>query len=94
MIDTAKCPEPTVFEELLSGTFAEADVDGLARHLDGCAACRRTLDELTEQLPFPAETLHNSASGIDTAESKLARVVKAMISPGPSLERAEPVAAM
>src|SRR5205823_3442048 len=40
------CPDAARLRELLAGSLSTAEQDALSRHVEGCEACQKALDEL------------------------------------------------
>ena len=42
------CPDRGRLEQLLENRLVDTELDELEQHVEGCADCQRTLDELTD----------------------------------------------
>jgi hypothetical protein len=46
MSERSACPDPARLKGILHGTLSDLEQEELIGHLDGCAECRRRLDDL------------------------------------------------
>src|SRR5262252_11094775 len=80
------CPDPGRLRGWLDREAAPAD-DALAAHLAGCPACQTTLDSLSQDADFAAETLAFGSGAPTTAtetERALASVRRRLVAPDPT----------
>ena len=49
------CPDRRLLERFLNESFVDTELDGLEHHLESCASCRQTLEELSDDASWKFE---------------------------------------
>ena len=62
------CPDRDLLERLLNDRLVDTELDGLEHHLQGCASCQQTLEELTDDAIWRSELRQEVSVLLDDAE--------------------------
>ena len=82
MADSRLCPDATRWRQLLDGYLSEHDQEELNHHLEACARCQQTLDNLTASNQSWADV----ARHLGDAQSAVARASSPNTSTNPTVD--------
>ena len=75
MATNTRCPDKAEFERLLTGPDTEAEESQVVGHLDTCAECRKTLEELASGENHNLDAVGNTINVMLLNEDELRRLV-------------------
>ena len=82
MVDPKLCPNATRWQEFIGGGLSEQDQQELNRHLEACARCQQTLDNLTASNQSWADV----ARHLGDAQSAVARASSPNTNTSPTVD--------